>query len=628
MTTGPVILGARRDQGVAGDATFLAALNDPYDLTFSSNMRGTITTATPTVTVQDVNTLVTIAGNLGENTAIGVAGNQLLKGGIGALVLSGDNRYSNLTTVGAGELVAQSTNSMGAVRSAVQRLILPLTGTANYSFSFTAPAAFGSPAGTTTLSTTAAPPANTGAGNLQDALNALPSIGGIGGSVSVTATDIPNPSTGAGTVRAYIIEFKGSLAGLAVNAITVATGLSTNPAPAAIAIGSATEVGNTVTIASVAHGFVTGQTITIAGLTPLGYNGTFLINSIGLNSFSYFNPVSGLTSPSITTAGTATPANNAVTIVAGNAGGVTVNAAAALVLDGNVLIGNKVLGLNSGSLQGSGFVGDIEPFLKGHGNIIAINGDSTWGTGETPITLTGTAFNISLAAEATRTLTLNGTIGQAAANSGINKVGAGTVVLAGNAPNTFGANTTALLAETQQTSFVNDGTLALNKTPGMAAFFGPITVGDNIGSGTDKLEIRASEQLPYAVGGYATGAALTVNASGTVTTTAAMSSSTTNEVQAVVSTVATAITIPAGGPILSAPAGILGNSSAALWQAAFNTPGVLNTTQTSGVRGRTDRRHEWHLSRYLPAARRWIGQEPVADGHYHRPDWCHGHDDG
>jgi hypothetical protein len=50
---------------------------------------------------------------------------------------------------------------------------------------------------------------------------------------------------------------------------------------------SITRVGTTATATKAAHGFANGQTVTIAGATPLGYNGTFLISNVTLDTFDY-----------------------------------------------------------------------------------------------------------------------------------------------------------------------------------------------------------------------------------------------------------------------------------------------------------------------------------------------------
>jgi uncharacterized repeat protein (TIGR01451 family) len=61
-------------------------------------------------------------------------------------------------------------------------------------------------------------------------------------------------------------------------------------------ISAATEAGTTVTITTVgAHGFSTGETAVISGVSVAGYNGTFIITATPtVNSFTYTDPTSGL----------------------------------------------------------------------------------------------------------------------------------------------------------------------------------------------------------------------------------------------------------------------------------------------------------------------------------------------
>jgi autotransporter-associated beta strand protein len=76
------------------------------------------------------------------------------------------------------------------------------------------------------------------------------------------------------------------------------TALTTNTIAAAKTnLTAASELGNLVTITTkAAHAFAAGQMVTIAGVTPSGYNGTYIINgNIGASTFTYSNSVSGLT---------------------------------------------------------------------------------------------------------------------------------------------------------------------------------------------------------------------------------------------------------------------------------------------------------------------------------------------
>lgn len=60
--------------------------------------------------------------------------------------------------------------------------------------------------------------------------------------------------------------------------------------------GELTSVGTTATVTHTAHGFSTGQYVTIAGATPAAYNGTYQITVTGANTFTYVFAGSG-TSP-------------------------------------------------------------------------------------------------------------------------------------------------------------------------------------------------------------------------------------------------------------------------------------------------------------------------------------------
>src|SRR5262249_2611221 len=145
----------------------------------------------------------------------------------------------------------------------------------------------------------------------------------------------------------------------------------------------------------------------------------------------------------------------------------------------------------------------------------------------------------------------NATITQTTANLGLSKVGAGTLVLGGAAPNNFGATTGTGTA----TTVINDGTLALAKAGGMTALLTNLQVGDNTGAGTDTLMLQSSEQTVYGGAAGVPAVSPSIQSTGQLVTTAAMSASTTGEVQAIVftnTTAGNAYTINAGGPIATA----------------------------------------------------------------------------
>jgi hypothetical protein len=97
---------------------------------------------------------------------------------------------------------------------------------------------------------------------------------------------------------------------LAPNASSLLTQMSdlTPLLAGGIAITSATEATTTVTITTAtAHGFTTGDSITVAGFTTPGYNGTWIITVTAPTTFTY-TTASGLTTPAVGT-GVATDAD-------------------------------------------------------------------------------------------------------------------------------------------------------------------------------------------------------------------------------------------------------------------------------------------------------------------------------
>jgi hypothetical protein len=96
------------------------------------------------------------------------------------------------------------------------------------------------------------------------------------------------------------------------------TALTTQPV--AIAITGCTASGFTATCnTGSAHGFVPQQNVTMSGLTPAGYNGTFLLVSASGTSFTYVPLTSGLGASGT---GTATPVITAIGY--GGAGGIKI----------------------------------------------------------------------------------------------------------------------------------------------------------------------------------------------------------------------------------------------------------------------------------------------------------------
>ena len=243
-----------------------------------------------------------------------------------------------------------------------------------------------------------------------------------------------------------------------------------------------------------------------------GSNGVVTVTGTGVINATTYDPFiiefQGLLSGTDVAAVTATGA----TVLAVNRAGsnTAVGNAAELQLDGNLAIGNEAL-----SFDGFGLLNRTGVPATLTGSVHTINGNSTWGTGVTPLNLGGAANQFRyLGADAGTSLVLNGTVGQVAAPINLNKVGAGSVELAGTVNNTY----------TGQTAIM-DGTLVLNKAPGVNAIQALIIVGDNVGAAnSDVLILNASEQIND-------GVAVTVTGTGRVQTSAAHATSLTNEMQ-------------------------------------------------------------------------------------------------
>jgi len=208
----------------------------------------------------------------------------------------------------------------GSNRTLIQDVnFLTLAGTSNqygtYKFTLRGCTLDGNKANQTALITT-------GTGVIQ---NVTRSAGGL---ATINFSNTPNPAFAAG----YAVN----VAGVATDGFTfngryivqsatatqitfndnqclVATSCHTTSLtaqPTAAAITGCTEPGFTVTCTtSAGHGFVPEQTVTMSGLTPAGYNGTYQLITASGTTFTYVAPTASM---SASGAGTATPQLTAI----------------------------------------------------------------------------------------------------------------------------------------------------------------------------------------------------------------------------------------------------------------------------------------------------------------------------
>lgn len=142
-----------------------------------------------------------------------------------------------------------------------------------------------------------------------------------GDMVEMQANGTVNKTSATNTKRAGIVV-RGN-----VDDASTQGGALTLAAQPAKTITAMTWSGGVVTATSAAHGFSTGNIVTIAGVTPAGYNGVYAITVVDANTFTYAVAV---TLAVVTVQGTATlSAVNYSSI--GNAG-------KALVLWGNYIV--------------------------------------------------------------------------------------------------------------------------------------------------------------------------------------------------------------------------------------------------------------------------------------------------
>ena len=82
-----------------------------------------------------------------------------------------------------------------------------------------------------------------------------------------------------------------------VRLVNAATGAAVLGRAPAVTPTAASESGSTVTITApntLEAGYVVGQSVTIAGITPAGFNGNYIITAIGSGTFSYTDTNTGL----------------------------------------------------------------------------------------------------------------------------------------------------------------------------------------------------------------------------------------------------------------------------------------------------------------------------------------------
>ncbi len=218
--------------------------------------------------------------------------------------------------------------------------------------------------------------------------------------------------------------------------------------------------------------FSGSNNLTLTGTSTLSGNRSVTVSGSGVLSL---NGVISGSNRTLTKTGSGT------LILAGN------NTMKGVTLSAGTLYATNANALSGGSFSlGTGSFGTTSALA--FANALTLAGNTTF-VGSNAITFNGNAAltaTRSLAFNGTTPVTFNGVI--SGSTYGINKAGAGTLVLAGTSANTFNGLTK-----------INDGQISFGKTAGLNAFAGVLEIGDGLGATASALgQLNASNQIPDA----------------------------------------------------------------------------------------------------------------------------------
>ena len=500
---------------------------------------------TATVATDIVGPQLNIQGSIAD--VILGSSNTLTKVGPGNVILSGASTYGGTTVVQTGSLIVHNSQSLGGAGQTVDSLTLTgaTAGTTTFQLTFTNSAGTTSTTGDILFNGSTGTGATDDAVAIESALNSLTSITDPGGVVTVTQT-----ATGV-----FTISFGGGLAG--IDQLPVLAQV-TNGSPGSVAVATVAHGGAGTTVASTAalklQASVSNEPLTIQGNgPPLGFNdhNTGALENVSgnntysgpitLNAFSTIGVDSGST---LTISGPGTIGDNGKNFgftkelpgtlilatentygggTAVNQGIINLQSPHGLGLDGTttmVLDGAQVqvqapagqdgftVPAENLRISGTGF--------GGTGALEGVGGNNIWAGGVTLAQdpgqhpTTNPPANVGIGVLFTNpndALTISGTIGQNSPFLGLNKVGAGTLVLDNNGNVYSGA------------TIVSNGAIRVQQngalgTPGTASLQGVIVTGSS--GGTFTLSFNGKSTSPLAVGATASQVQAALNTLSTI----------------------------------------------------------------------------------------------------------------
>ncbi len=474
---------------------------------------GTTTVSAGVLNIQNATAL----GTTTNGTTVGSSATLQMQGGIttgaeqltisgtgasgqnGALVnVSGTNSYGGQLILGAASTISSDSGILNLTNSATitgAGFNLTLTGAGDGSILFAIGTGSGgvikSGAGTWTLSGSST---YTGATTINAGILKLGAAGGT--------TNTPLGTTASGTT------VSGTGAALDLNGFTLGT------AEALTLNGTGVSGGGALTNTS-------ATSVNYSGLVTLGSDSS-IIASNGAINLTNVGTITGATF-GLTLGGAG---NGSVSSIIGTtSGGLTKSGAGTWTLSGantysgltNISAGTLILngsnssagattvtssgtlqlgagangGLASGLLSISGTIRSTDATARTVGNSVSLTSNSaTFGSGGTgALTFNGT-IDLGVAAASDRTISTVSNVTftnviSGNSGSGLVKNGSGTLTFSGTSANTYDGLTT-----------INLGELDLNKTAGVNAIAGNITIGDGIGgAGADILKLLAANQI-------------------------------------------------------------------------------------------------------------------------------------
>ncbi len=346
-----------------------------------------------------------------------------------------------------------------------------------------------------------------------------------GGKVVAVGSGVVGASNPLGSAAVTIDGSGGNVGTLALDSAAPAL----LGASATVAIGSASESGNTVTLNTSNQSFSPGQAVLVTGITPGGYNGVYTILTASSNQITYTdstaaNLASSTVAGAVTETAYATFNNNITATASGTIE--AVQAAALMTLGGNINVtsGNT---LTFGSYSGGtnvtiGSTLAVSGAVSGSGSVTTKNTSLGTNTTDPGTVLLNNPTPVSFIVPTTQTITTASPFG-GAQNLIIPN---GVVLTVTETANGGLANVSSITVNTGGSLIINDTAAGVTNTLGASTAInldgGAVSIIGNATAGTNTTESFGAINDNAGASSFTT----TKGAGGTLTITAASLSGT------------------------------------------------------------------------------------------------------